>query len=109
MTGDLRINDHPIMGPAPARPEVTITFDGRELRAYRGEPIAAALLANGIRKLRTMPGTDESRGVFTAAGRSLEELGTVNGEANVPLVSTPVEDGMAVETQRGLGDWGDSL
>jgi hypothetical protein len=55
-----------------------------------------------------MPGTDEPRGVFTAAGRSLEELGTVNGEANVPLVSTPVEDGMAVETQHGLGDWRDS-
>lgn len=106
MTGDLRITNHPILGLAPERREVTIRVDGRELRAYAGEPVAAALLANGIRTLRTMPASDEPRGVFTGVGRSLEELGTVDGDANVPLMTTPVEDGMAVETQRGLGSWG---
>jgi hypothetical protein len=107
MAGELRIEDHPLLGPAPDAGRVAISFDGRKLEARAGEPVAAALLAHGIRAFRTMPGTDEPRGIFTGVGRSLEELGTVNGEASVPLMSTPVEDGMAVTTQRGLGEWGD--
>jgi hypothetical protein len=107
MTGSLRIHDHPVMGPAPERRELAITFDGRQLSAYAGEPVAAALLAHGIRAFRTMPGTSDPRGIFSAAGRSIEELGTVNGEANVPLITTQIRNGMAVTTQRGLGEWED--
>ena len=105
MASELRIMDHPILGPTTEPENVTIIFEGQEIAARAGEPVAAALLANGIRAIRTMPGTDEPRGIFTGVGRSLEELGTVNGEANIPLMTTPVEEGMAARLQRGLGEW----
>lgn len=106
MASELRIADHPLLGPAPDHETVTITFDGLDIDAREGEPVAAALLANGIRAFRTMPLTNEPRGVFTGVGRSLEELGTVDGESNVPMMTTPVRAGMQVTTQPGLGGWG---
>ncbi|MEZ4522302.1 MAG: (2Fe-2S)-binding protein [Thermomicrobiales bacterium] len=105
MSTTLRIESHPVLGSNELRTTVTITADGREIQALVGEPIAAALLASGILKIRTMPGTAAPRGIFTGVGRSIEELGTVNGESNVPLMSTPVEDGMVIEVQQGLGGW----
>lgn len=93
------------MSKSDSSPTVSITVDGREVEAFEGEPVAAALLAHGIRVIRTMPESDSPRGIFTAVGRSIEELGTVNGEANMPLMSTPVTAGMKVTTQQGLGDW----
>lgn len=104
----LRIKDHPILGQQSDATEVSITANGTEIPAIESEPVAAALLAAGIRVIRTMPETDVPRGIFTGVGRSIEELGIVNGESNVPLMSTLVEDGMVVELQRGLGRWGDA-
>jgi len=105
MRSTLRIEDHPIIRRNDAPAEVTISVDGRSIHALEGEPVAAAMLAAGIRAVRTMPETGEPRGVFTGVGRSIEELGTVDGESNVPLMSTQVQDGMVVETQSGLGEW----
>ncbi len=104
----MRISKHPILGVRPAGSAVSITVDGEPITAFEGEPVAAALLAAGLRAVRTMPETGEPRGVFTGVGRSTEELGTVDGEANVQLMRTPVRDGMVVDTQQGLGDWGES-
>lgn len=104
----LRIDDHPVLGKPPDRKSVSIIVDGAEIEAIEGEPVAAALLAAGIRAVRTMPGSGEPRGVFTGVGRSIEELGTVDGEANVQLMTTPVRAGMVIERQQELGDWGDS-
>jgi len=101
----LRIQSHPFLGDREPARTITITVDGVEIKAIEGEPLAAALLAAGIRAVRTMPETGEPRGVFTGVGRSIEELGTVDGEAHVPLMTTPARGGMVVETQRGLGDW----
>ncbi len=103
MTNDLRILRHPLLGPDSEQKMVSITFDGVEIPAIEGEPVAAALLANGIRGCRTLPGSGGPRGVFTGVGRSLEELGMVDGEANVQLMTTLVRDGITVETQEGLG------
>lgn len=102
----LRIKHHPVRERSETGQEVTITVDGREIPAIEGEPVAAALLAAGIRKVRTMPDTGAPRGVFTGVGRSIDELGTVDGEANVPLMSTRLTAGMTVTTQHGLGEWG---
>ena len=109
MNSTLRIDDHPVIRRNPAPAKVTITVDGRDIPAFEGEPVAAAMLAVGIRAVRTMPETGEPRGVFTGVGRSIEELGTVNGESNLPLIATLVRDGMVVETQSGLGQWGAKL
>ncbi len=105
MASELRIAEHPVLGPAPETTRATIIFDGVKLEAILGEPVAVALLANGIRGFRAMPESNELRGVLTGNGRSIEEFGSVNGEANTPLMATPVEAGMVVETQQGLGSW----
>lgn len=103
---DFRVRHHPVLGDLPAAATVTITVDGRAVPARAGEPIAAALLANGIRICRTMPGSGEPRGPFCAVGRCPDCMMTVDGELNVRTCITPVRDGMRVETQQGLGAWG---
>ena len=97
--------NHPVLGSSDPARTVKIVVDGAEIEAAEGEPVAAAMLAAGIRVVRTMPDTGDPRGIFTGIGRSIEELGTVDGEANVPLLFTPVADGMIVETQQELGSW----
>ena len=98
--------NHPVLGSLDPAEQITIVVDGVEIEAIKGEPVAAAMLAAGIRVIRTMPTTGAPRGIFTGVGRSIEELGTVNGEAMVPLLFTPASEGMTVETQQGLGSWG---
>ena len=101
---DLRVRDHPILGPLPSAPSVTFTFDGRPIVARTGEPITAALLAAGVRTFRTMPRSGEPRGGYCLVGRCTDCLVVVDGRPNVRACVTPVRDGMRVTTQRGLGD-----
>ncbi|MDI3340491.1 MAG: (2Fe-2S)-binding protein [Sphaerobacter sp.] len=102
---DLRVRTHPVLGDLPPAPEVTIFVDGRPIPARAGEPIAAALLASGIRVCRTMPRSRQPRGVFCGVGRCTDCAMTVDGEPNVRTCVTPVRDGQRIVTQRGLGAW----
>ncbi len=101
----MRITRHPILGDLPEVKRVTITVDGASLEARQGEMIAAALAAAGIKRFRTTSKTHEPRGVFCAIGRCTDCVMVVNGRANVRTCVTPVEDGMVVTTQEGLGVW----
>lgn len=102
-----RVHSHPVLGPLPAVREVTFFFDGRVLPAREGEPVAAALLAAGVRVFRTMPRSGEPRGGFCLVGRCADCLMTIDGALNVRACLTPVRDGMQVKTQHGLGSWVD--
>ncbi len=104
-SSERRIEHHPILGPLPAAASVRVAFDGRPLAARAGEPIAAVLLAAGVRVFRTMPGAGEARGGYCLVGRCADCLMTVDGELNVRACLTPVRDGMRIVTQRGLGEW----
>lgn len=101
----MRVIDHPILGPMPQRRQVTIYVDGKPIPAYEGEPIAAALVASGIRVMRKTPKLGQPRGVFCAIGRCTDCVMTVDGVPNVRTCVTPVREGMRVETQIGLGQW----
>ncbi len=103
-----RLNEHELLGPLPDVEPVEITVDGQPFRARSGEPIAAALMANGIDICRAMPESGESRGVFCGVGRCSDCLMIVDGVLNVRTCVTPVTEGMRVETQHGLGQWEDS-
>ena len=61
---ELRVPHHPVLGDAPTRREVTIYYNGQPIAAKEGEPIAAALLAAGIRAFRKTVHLHEPRGVF---------------------------------------------
>jgi predicted molibdopterin-dependent oxidoreductase YjgC len=101
----MRVINHPILGDDSRTENVRITVDGREINARLGEPIAAALLAAGIRKFRVTPRYGAPRGIFCGIGRCTDCIMTVNGRPNVRTCVTSVEDGMIVETQKGLGKW----
>ena len=99
-----RVREHPILGSLPPVPSVTFTFDGRPIAARAGEPIAAALLAAGVRVFRTMPRSGEPRGGYRMVGRCADCLIVVDGQPNVRACVTPVREGMRVATQHGLGE-----
>jgi len=62
----LRVKHHPILDEERRTCNATIIVDGKEIPAMEGEPIAAALLAAGIRKFRETPSTI-SQGAYFAA------------------------------------------
>ena len=97
----MRIVDHPIL-PTLNKKKVTIFYNGKPLQALEGEPIAAALMAAGIRSMRTTPKFHEPRGIFCAIGRCTDCMMVVDGVANTRTCVTMVLEGMRVERQEGL-------
>lgn len=75
-------------------------MDGVEIEACAGEPIAAALVAAGIKVFRTTRKRDEPRRVFCAVGRCTDCIMTVDGQPNVRTCITPVQDGMEILTKK---------
>jgi len=102
----MRIKNHPILGKLEKRKKVKIIVDSEELDVYEGEMIASALLAHGKKVFRYTKRYMEPRGVFCAIGRCTDCIMTVNGVPNIRTCVTPLEEGMKVETQKGLGKWG---
>ena len=103
----MRVSKHPILGDYGAdKKSVTITVNGQPMEALEGEPRAAALMANGIRAFRKTPILHHPRGIFCAIGRCTDCALPVDGIPNVRTCVTRVREGMKIETQDGLGEWG---
>jgi predicted molibdopterin-dependent oxidoreductase YjgC len=102
----MRIDDHPVLGPADRGRKITLTVDGEPVPAFEGEPIAAALIASGRHVFRYTSKLKEPRGVFCALGRCTDCVMMVDGQPNVRTCVTPARDGMIIETQVGQGYWG---
>lgn len=100
-----RVENHIILGKPPERRKVLITVDGKQTEAYEGEMIAAALWANGYRRLRYTKKDNKPRGIYCGIGRCTDCVMIVNGVPNVRTCVTPVAEGMVIETQKGLGQW----
>lgn len=83
---------------------LTFTFNGETIKAFRGESVAAALLAAGRRVLRTTPSGGSTRGVFCGMGICFDCLVVIDGEPSRRACVTFVAEGMRVEAQRGHGD-----
>ncbi|GMA61912.1 (2Fe-2S)-binding protein [Alicyclobacillus fastidiosus] len=97
-----RILSHPILGPRKEAQTATFQFDGNVIEGYIGEPIAAALLANGRRLLRRHEESGTPRGFYCAIGHCMECRVEVAGRGTVRACLTPVEDGMVVFSGRQL-------
>jgi predicted molibdopterin-dependent oxidoreductase YjgC len=100
-----RIELHPILGPRPERRQIMIHFGDRPLPASEGEPIAAALLAAGVKVFRKTSQRGEPRQLFCGIGRCTDCAMIVDGLPGVRTCVTPVRDGMRVEVQDGRGRW----
>jgi predicted molibdopterin-dependent oxidoreductase YjgC len=92
----MRVEKHPVLGDREVGRLVSVTVDGKEIQAVEGEPIAAALLAQGIRVFRKTPRFGEPRGVFCGIGRCTDCIMTVDGTPNVRTCVTPVKAGMVI-------------
>lgn len=102
----MRVMEHPILGSLDDVGYVTIMVDGQPLRARKGEMILAALLADGRIINRYTAKRHEPRGLFCGIGQCTDCMMVVNGIPGIRTCITPVEEGMTVETQQGLGEWG---
>lgn len=88
---DLRI-------PAITRNEkVILKVNGKDIIAYRGETVLAALLAAGYRRIGVSPVKHQPRGALCGMGVCFECAVTVNGEPNVRSCMTEVENNMEIE------------
>lgn len=100
---NMRVNDHIILGKDTREKTVLINFDGKNIKAKKGEMIAAALIANGIKIHRYTVKRKEPRGVFCGIGQCTDCVMIVNSKPNVRTCITPVEEGMVIKTQHGVG------
>ncbi|QYR19500.1 (2Fe-2S)-binding protein [Paenibacillus sp. sptzw28] len=99
-----RILNHPILGPGPDRESVSFMFNGAGMKGLRGEPIAAALLAAGIRMLRRHEESGNPRGFYCAIGHCMECRVDVEGLGQVRACLTPLEDGMHISEGKQLSN-----
>jgi len=82
-----------------ARSYVTFWFEGRQMRGYVGESIAAALIANEVTHLRWSPRLRSPRGAYCGIGLCYECEATVDGCSSVRTCVTPLVEGMQVARQ----------
>jgi NADPH-dependent 2,4-dienoyl-CoA reductase/sulfur reductase-like enzyme len=88
-------------GTAAAAPPARFTFDGAPFEGLRGETIAAALSAAGIRGFRhTRAGA--MRGLFCGMGVCQDCLVTVDGVPNLRACMTELRDGATIRSQEAL-------
>ncbi len=92
-----RIFAHPVLGPLPAGEWVEFTWNGRVVTGVAGEPIAAALWANGIVVLGENAVTGAPRGLYCAIGHCYECRVVVDGVRGVRACLEPVRAGMRVQ------------
>jgi predicted molibdopterin-dependent oxidoreductase YjgC len=99
----MRVENHPILGTLESKEQVVIIVDGEPMQALAGEPISAALLANGKTIFRYTTKNHTGRGIYCAIGRCTDCMMIVDGVPNVRTCITPVQAGMNIQTQHGLG------
>ncbi|MBD8006305.1 (2Fe-2S)-binding protein [Bacillus norwichensis] len=80
--------------------EIEFYFNNKKLTGYEGEPIAASLLAHGIKTLRTCEITGETRGIFCGIGHCYECRADVDGISNIRTCLTPNRQGTKVFSPR---------
>ncbi len=88
---DLRI------GTIKRKDKVKLLVNGKEVPAYRGETLLAALIAAGYKKLKTSPLYHEPRGPLCGMGTCFECIVTVNGIPNTQSCMTEVENNMEIK------------
>jgi sarcosine oxidase subunit alpha len=83
---------------------VRISFNGRQITAYRGETVLAALIASGDLVLRKSHRLKEGRGAFCGMGVCYECRVSINGIPGQRACMVEVQEGMeiAIDEAEGL-------
>jgi len=98
---DSRITEHPIFQFDRGK-EVSFSFEGKPIRAYSNETVAAALYANGLRIFSRSMKYHRPRGFFCGIGRCSACMMTVDGIPNVRTCMVNVQEGMQVSRQNAF-------
>ncbi|OXS29488.1 MAG: sarcosine oxidase [Desulfovibrio sp. MES5] len=85
--------------------QVTIYFEGQPLEVEEGISVAAAVLGPSHGWTRTTHG-GHKRGPYCQMGVCFECLMTINGVPNQQACLVPVAEGMRVNRQNGVPDFG---
>ena len=88
---------------------VEFDFDGRRVRAFRGDTVASALYAQGARVFSRSFKYHRPRGLLCCSGNCPNCLVTVGGEPNVRACTRPVEPGLNVYSQNAWPSLGFDL
>ena len=87
--------------PDATVPGVTLTVDGKAVRARADDTVAAVLLAAGVTACRTTPVGGVPRAPYCMMGVCFDCLVVIDGVGNRQACLTRVRDGMTVEIQLG--------
>ena len=101
---DWRIYEHPIL-KFDRGEEVTIYLDGKPMKAFESETVAAALYANGLREFSKSIKYRRPRGFFCAIGRCSACMMEVDGVPNTRTCIVMAKDGMEVKRQKYLAEY----
>ena len=85
---------------------LTLSVDGKPIRARIGDTVASALLAAGIDTCRTTPVSSAARAPYCLMGVCFDCLVTVDGVGSRQGCLVPVREGMKIETQLGKREAG---
>lgn len=97
-----RIDNHPVLGKLENNEVITFTFDGKKYEGRKGDTIASALLANGVRKLRVHEETKAPRGIYCNIGHCFECRVTVNDVSGIRACLTEIKQDMVVDSGKPL-------
>jgi len=92
--------------PGDTGGSLSLTVDGKPIRARSGDTVAAAMLAAGVDRFRTTPVTESPRAPYCLMGVCFDCLVTIDGVGSRQACLVPVREGMAVETQLGKREAG---
>lgn len=94
----MRVNEHPVLGNVEEQQKVNFYFNGKHYIAYKGDTIASALLASGVRTLRKHEDKASPRGIYCNIGHCFECRVIINGERTVRACLTTVEENMQIDS-----------
>lgn len=98
---EARIKKHPILSVDKIPDYVSFTFNGKKLKAKKGEMISSALFANNIHIFGKHKKDGSAQGMFCANGQCAQCLVIADG-APIKSCITPVKEGMDVSSLDGL-------
>ena len=99
----MRIENHPILEFKRGN-KIKFYFEGKELIAYEGETIGAALHAADVKVLGMSIFKHRPRGLYCAIGNCSSCFVTVDGQPNIRTCIVNVKEGMKVQIQNGKGE-----
>jgi len=76
--------------------KITLRVNGKEIIAYRGETVLAALIASGYRSLHKNEESRQPRSPLCGMGVCFECRATIDGIPNVRTCMTYASDGMEI-------------